>query len=172
MSVCKTYISCHDIPCHQEICDKSMNYMRKACAGLKQEMSVTKHIFASRLWMVMSQSVQGVACNKELQRANKSGTFVNSSNGTYFSPRSLSDRLSRRNDGLIPAWTSQVMVYVNPSHLPRAGFVRIRSGRWGYWHTHGVSCDAHRTLSNYLLPSCNPRYNRANDFSPINRSYP
>ena len=113
MSVCKTYISCHDIPCHQESCDKSMNYMRKACAGLKQEMSVTKHIFASRLWMVMSQSVQGVACNKELQRANKSGTFVNSSNGTYFSPRSLSDRLSRRNDGLIPAWTSQVMVYVN-----------------------------------------------------------
>ena len=111
MSVCKTYISCHDIPCHQESCDKSMNYMRKACAGLKQEMSVTKHIFASRLWMVMSQSVQGVACNKELQRANKSGTFVNSSNGTYFSPRSLSDRLSRRNDGLIPAWTSQVMVY-------------------------------------------------------------
>lgn len=119
MSVCKTYISCHDIPCHQESRDKSMNYMRKACTGLKQEMSVTIYIFASRLWMVMSQSVQGVACNKELQRANKSGTFVNSSNGTYFSPRSLSDRLSRRNDGLIPAWTSQVMVYVNHQTAPR-----------------------------------------------------
>jgi len=133
MSVCKTYISCHDIPCHQESCDKSMNYMRKACAGLKQEMSVTKHIFASRLWMVMSQSVQGVACNKELQRANKSGTFVNSSNGTYFSPRSLSDRLSRRNDGLIPAWTSQVMVYVNscpqgyPAGTPCCGYCALRS---------------------------------------------
>ena len=135
MSVCKTYISCHDIPCHQESCDKSMNYMRKACAGLKQEMSVTKHIFASRLWMVMSQSVQGVACNKELQRANKSGTFVNSSNGTYFSPRSLSDRLSRRNDGLIPAWTSQVMVYVKPADGPlplwgRAGVGLVRILRY------------------------------------------
>ena len=85
---------------------------------------MTKHIFVSRLWMVMSQSVQGVACNKELQRANKSGTFVNSSNGTYFSPRSLSDRLSRRNDGLIPAWTSQVMVYVNVSELVITFIVR------------------------------------------------
>lgn len=138
--------------------------------------SLWQNLYARRIcthrFMVRSQSVQGVALKKRLQSRNESGTFVNSSNGTHFSPKSLSDRLSRRNDGLIPAWANQVMVYVNPSHIPRAGFVRIRSGGWGYWHTHGVSCGAHRTLSNYLLPSCNPRYNRANDFSPINRSYP
>ena len=76
-----------------------------------------QNLYARRIcthrFMVRFQSVQGVALKKRLQSRDESGTFVNSSNGTHFSPKSLSDRLSRRNDWLIPAWTSQVMVYVN-----------------------------------------------------------
>ena len=75
-----------------------------------------QNLYARRIcthrFMVRFQSVQGVALKKRLQSPNESGTFVNSSNGTHFSPKSLSDRLSRRNDGLIPAWANQVMVYV------------------------------------------------------------
>ena len=82
-----------------------------------------QNLYARRIcthrFMVRFQSVQGVALKKRLQSSNESGTFVNSSNGTHFSPKSLSDRLSRRNDGLIPAWTSQVMVYVYFYALPR-----------------------------------------------------
>lgn len=78
--------------------------------------SPSQNLYARRIcthrFMVRFQSVQGVALKKRLQSRDESGTFVNSSNGTHFSPKSLSDRLSRRNDGLIPAWTSQVMVYV------------------------------------------------------------
>ena len=79
--------------------------------------SLWQNLYAHRIctprFMVRIQSVQGVALKKRLQSRNESGTFVNSSNGTHFSPKSLSDRLSRRNDGLIPAWANQVMVYVN-----------------------------------------------------------
>ena len=78
--------------------------------------SLWQNLYAHRIcthrFMVRFQSVQGVALKKRLQSRNESGTFVNSSNGTHFSPKSLSDRLSRRNDGLIPAWANQVMVYV------------------------------------------------------------
>ena len=81
-----------------------------------------QNLYARRIcthrFMVRFQSVQGVALKKRLQSSNESGTFVNSSNGTHFSPKSLSDRLSRRNDGLIPAWTSRVMVYVNSARHP------------------------------------------------------
>ena len=96
-----------------------------------------QNLYARRIcthrFMVRFQSVQGVALKKRLQSSNESGTFVNSSNGTHFSPKSLSDRLSRRNDGLIPAWTSQVMVYVNscpqgyPDGTPCCGYCALRS---------------------------------------------
>lgn len=96
-----------------------------------------QNLYARRIcthrFMVRFQSVQGVALKKRLQSSNESGTFVNSSNGTHFSPKSLSDRLSRRNDGLIPAWTSQVMVYVNscpqgyPAGTPCCGYCALRS---------------------------------------------
>lgn len=59
-----------------------------------------QNLYARRIcthrFMVRFQSVQGVALKKRLQSSNESGTFVNSSNGTHFSPKSLSDRLSRR----------------------------------------------------------------------------
>ena len=99
--------------------------------------SLWQNLYAHRIctprFMVRIQSVQGVALKKRLQSRNESGTFVNSSNGTHFSPKSLSDRLSRRNDGLIPAWTSQVMVYVKYAALKvtrtaRRAVVIVRCG--------------------------------------------
>ena len=99
--------------------------------------SLWQNLYAHRIctprFMVRIQSVQGVALKKRLQSRNESGTFVNSSNGTHFSPKSLSDRLSRRNDGLIPAWANQVMVYVNscplgyPAGTPCCGYCALRS---------------------------------------------
>ena len=96
-----------------------------------------QNLYARRIcthrFMVRFQSVQGVALKKRLQSPNESGTFVNSSNGTHFSPKSLSDRRSRRNDGLIPAWANQVMVYVNscpqgyPAGTPCCGYCALRS---------------------------------------------
>ena len=113
--------------------------------------SLWQNLYAHRIctprFMVRIQSVQGVALKKRLQSRNESGTFVNSSNGTHFSPKSLSDRLSRRNDGLIPAWANQVMVYVYRGGL--APPFRTACGKrncqttarlpppagegWGYW---------------------------------------
>lgn len=95
-------------------------YLQKQNLGSPWQNLYARRICTHR-FMVRFQSVQGVALKKRLQSPNESGTFVNSSNGTHFSPKSLSDRLSRRNDGLIPAWTSQVMVYVNRAALQRGG---------------------------------------------------
>ncbi len=120
-----------------------------------------QNLYARRIcthrFMVRFQSVQGVALKKRLQSSNESGTFVNSSNGTHFSPKSLSDRLSRRNDGLIPAWTSQVMVYVNMQCL--AG--KIASCLSSFYLTNGAP---RRTLS--FFNPCTTSFNKLSTASP------
>ena len=118
-------------PSHNQMITQERHVQKQNRRRLWQNLYA--HRICTHRFIVRFQSVQGVALKKRLQSRNESGTFVYSSNGTHFSPKSLSDRLSRRNDGLIPAWTNQVMVYVNscpqgyPAGTPCCGYCALRS---------------------------------------------